>query len=427
MQQAGRDIHGIPPDQHERILNERLAELRSDLQDKFDAIKRADSAEAQIEIMTLQRKVQEYERRVANPEFAYKEYQDRIAALEKLLEDATVDIGENRIRNAQVALEGGDHSKADEIFDEVIEVETRAAQRLADAHFGKGVIAEEAVRWADAATHYARAARLADTLDTLFKAAHFAKLAGDYKSSLRFAEDMVAKARAEDDRPNLSRALDRLASAFKDIGKYVPSEALFREALQIDATDQGKTSRTYATCLNNLALVVEAQGRFTEAEGLYREALEIDRATIGEGHPEYATRLNNLALVVKAQGRYADAEGLYHKALEIDRATIGEGHPDYAIPLNNLGGVVEAQGRFADAEGLYRAALEITRATIGEAHPDYAIRLGNLGSLLGQTGRATKGREMLEHALGIFRATLPEDHPNIATTLGHIADLPDTP
>ncbi|MEP3053376.1 MAG: tetratricopeptide repeat protein, partial [Ascidiaceihabitans sp.] len=327
VQQAGRDIHGIPPDQHERILNERLAELRSDLQDKFDAIKRADSAEAQIEIMTLQRKVQEYERRVANPEFAYKEYQDRIAALEKLLEDATVDIGENRIRNAQVALEGGDHSKADEIFDEVIEVETRAAQRLADAHFGKGVIAEEAVRWADAATHYARAARLADTLDTLYKAAQFAKLAGDYKSSLRFAEDMVAKARAEDDRPNLSRGLDRLATAYQETGQYEPSEALFREALQIDATDQGKTSRTYASGLNNLAGVVKAQGRYAEAEELYREALEIDRATIGEGHPEYAIPLNNLAGVVEAQGRYAEAEGLYRAALEIDRATIGEGHP----------------------------------------------------------------------------------------------------
>lgn len=336
VQQAGRDIHGIPPDQHERILNERLAELRSDLQDKFDAIKRADSAEAQIEIMTLQRKVQEYERRVANPEFAYKEYQDRIAALEKLLEDATVDIGENRIRNAQVALEGGDHSKADEIFDEVIEVETRAAQRLADAHFGKGVIAEEAVRWADAATHYARAARLADTLDTLYKAAHFAKLAGDYKSSLRFAEDMVAKARAEDDRPNLSLALDRLATAYQETGQYEPSEALFREALQIEATDQGKMSRTYATYLNNLALVVKAQGRYAEAEGLYREALEIDRATIGEGHPEFAIDLCNLGFLLGQTGRATEGREMLEQALEIFRATLPEDHPHIAETLRRI-------------------------------------------------------------------------------------------
>ncbi|MEP3946949.1 tetratricopeptide repeat protein [Ascidiaceihabitans sp.] len=353
-------------------------ELKGDLEEEFKAA----NAEGQAR---LRERIAELQSQIANPEPALAEAQKQISDLKDRLSRMGNEVGGERLNEAYDAFQRLDYSVADEIFAEVEERQRLEVEQASRAAFGRGEIAEAEVRWADAATHYARAARLADTLDTLYKAALFAKLAGDYKSSLRFAEDMVAKARAEDDRPNLSRALDRLATAYQETGQYEPSEALFREALQIEATDQGKTSRTYATYLNNLALVVKAQGRYVEAEGLYREALEITRATIGEGHPDYATRLNNLA------------------------------------------GVVEAQGRFAEAEGLYREALEVTRATVGEKHPSYAIRLVNLGSLLGQTGRATEGREMLEQALGIFRATLPEDHPNIAATLGHIADLPDTP
>ena len=115
----------------------------------------------------------------------------------------------------------------------------------------------------------------------------------------------------------------------------------------------GRYDRNFVAHLNNLAAVVRAQGRYPEAEALFREALEIDAATIGTTHPDYATHLNNLAGVVRAQGRYPEAEALFREALEIDAATIGTADPDYAAHLNNLAGVGGRAGAVFGGRGAF--------------------------------------------------------------------------
>lgn len=171
-----RDIHGITPEQHERMLDKRVAEVRADLEARFEESKRADAAERkllEVEISGLRNEIAELERRLANPEDSYRQYLTKIAELEKLLEDATdatARIGANRIADAKAALEQGDFSAADEIFAEVQQIEAEAVKRAAEASYGRGLIAEEEVRWPDAADHYARAARLDPTYLTLGKA-----------------------------------------------------------------------------------------------------------------------------------------------------------------------------------------------------------------------------------------------------------------
>ena len=85
--------------------------------------------------------------------------------LEALLERSGNDIGGDRIAQAKAALEKGDYSIADDIFAEIEARNTLAVQETARAAFGRGEIAEEQVRWADAATHYTRAADLDPTFD----------------------------------------------------------------------------------------------------------------------------------------------------------------------------------------------------------------------------------------------------------------------
>ncbi len=392
-------------------------ELKADLE--AELAQAADAEKAQ-----LTARIAELESQIANPDEALAAANRRIADLEALLEREGNEIAPDRIAEARTALEAGDFSLADDLF---AEIEARAemeVQRAARAAFGRGEVAEQEVRWADAAGHYARAARLSPTYASLYKASRFAERSGDYSAAAGHSGALLSLAQAENNQERLSTALNEHALNTRKLGRFEQAEGLYREALEIDRATIGEGHPSYATRLNNLAGVVEAQGRFEEAEGLYRQAQEITRATMGEGHPSYAIRLNNLALVVQAQGRFEEAEGLYREALKIDRATIGEGHPGYAINLNNLAGVVEAQGRFEEAEGLYLEALEIGRATIGEWHPEYAVRLGNLGQLLGQQGKAADAREMLQQGMEIFRATLPPDHPYIAEVQRRIDALP---
>jgi tetratricopeptide (TPR) repeat protein len=351
-------------------------EMKADLEEEFNEAAENDKAQ-------LRARISELESQITNPEPALAEAQKRIVELEDLLEREGNGIGAERIDAAKLAMEAGDYSLADDIF---AEIEARAeleVQRAARAAFGRGEVAEAEIRWHDAAKHYARAAQLDPNFDALRKASDFAERAGDYRVALRYSADLVDFVEnSTSTKLQKSSAYNEHALNLKAQGQYVEAEALYREALAIDADTIGTSHPVYAAHLNNLALALKAQGHYAEAEALYREALAIDADTIGKTHPDYAIHLNNLALVLRVQGQYVEAEALYREALAIDADTIGKSHPDYAIDLNNLAGVLEAQGQYAEAEALYREALLIVEDRLGKDHPTYRTFSNNLEILL---------------------------------------------
>lgn len=347
-----------------RIRREMKADLEAEL-----------TAADQSEKDQLRARIAELEKQIADPEPALAEAQTRIADLEALLERSGNDIGGDRLAKARAALERGDFSIADEIFAEIEvrrELEVKEAARAA---YGRGEIAEEQVRWHDAAEHYTRAARLDPSYDSLNKAGNLLWRAGQYADAIRHQEELM----------------------------------------QLSKFEFGGDHKRTATALNNLASSYKAKGRFTEAEPLHREALEIERKTLGADHPSYAIHLNNLAGLLRATGRLDEAEPLYRKALEIDRMTLGLGHPDYAVHLSNLAELLRATGRLDEAEPLYREALEIDRKTLGADHPDYAAHLNNLAELLWATGRHDEAEPMYREAQEIFERVLGAEHPNTVT------------
>ena len=305
-------------------IDELIAE-KDALKDQVSALERE---KLQAEIAELKEQQQGLEARLANPEEAYEEHKQRASLIENLLDDIANQqaFGENRIRSALEAFADLEYEEVDALLEES---EQRGIMLAANSAYGRGVVAEDAVKWHDAFDHYKRAA----------------DLSGDIEHMTAYAR-MTWRLQRGDDAVTVHEAL-------------------------CDATEalHGRESDEFATRLNNLAGVVQAQGRYAEAEGFYREALEIGAQTIGTGHPNYAIRLNNLAGVVEAQGRYAEAEGLYREALEIGAQTIGTSHPDYAIRLGNLAITLAAQENDEEARLLLNQALEIFRNTLTEDHP----------------------------------------------------------
>ena len=336
--QAGRDVHGIPPELHKEMMQTALATLRRDLEGKHAQSSRADTAE----IALLNMKIAEQERRLANPAESYQAYIARIAELEQLLENATVEIGDNRIKAATAALEAGNDTLADEIFAEVEALEEAAVIRSAEAAFGRGLIAEGAIRWKEAAAFYAKAARLLPEYRTYRKASEFAGLSGDFAAALRIGSECLAYAQDQNEPETLASALNSQALYLEQAGRYEEAEPLYRQALKIDEATLGLDHPAYATRLNNLAALLEATGRYEEAEPLYRQALEIDEATLGRDHPDYATRLNNLAVSYAYMKRYAEAEPLMVQALQITQARLGAEHPDTISSKNSLEAIRKA-------------------------------------------------------------------------------------
>ncbi|MBI4752510.1 MAG: tetratricopeptide repeat protein [Acidobacteria bacterium] len=226
------------------------------------------------------------------------------------------------------------------------------------------------------------------------------------------------------DFPNVVLLLNRMGDyLYFRSARYVETESLLLETLEIYQKGLPAGHPYIATSLNNLALVYQSQGRSGEAEPLYLEALEMRRKGLPAGHPDIANNLNNLGTLYKSQGRYGEAKPLYQEALEIDRKGLPSGHPSIATDLNNLAGFYESQGRYGEAEPLYLEALEIYRKGLPAGHPLIATNLNNLAALYDSQGRYGEAEPLYLEALEIRQKSLPAGHPDIASSLNNLATL----
>ena len=404
----------------------RIADFKATLAQERDEARADLAAAADGEREDLQQRLDELTRRFADPEAAFAQYQSTITDLEAKLTRRGNEIGGDRANEAKAALERGDFTLAKSLFEEIAARAQPEVIASSDASYALGQIAETEIRWHDAAAHYAQAARLNPGFDALRKASRFAERSGDYATAATHSAALLALATSQGDAVRLSQALNEHAINLRALGQFEAAEALYRQALEIDAKTTGTAHPAYATHLNNLAGVVQARGRYPEAEMLFLKALEIGAKTIGTTHPDYGTNLNNLALVIKAQGRLPEAETLYRQAAEISANSIGTAHPAYATRLNNLAGVVQAQGRFPEAEMLLRKALEIDAKSVGTAHPDYATDLSNLAGVVQARGRDSEAETLYRQAITILRGRLGDAHPTTRQVAQNLLTLLET-
>ena len=414
--------------------------------------------------------------RLADIETSYAKAQETITGLREAAERYGNALGAEKLEEARRVFEEGDFDTADSLFARVEDEGDLEVERTSAAAFQRGKIAEEQVRWADAADHYLRASLLSP------KNFEAHRLAGEFlvkSGRLEEGEQIIRKlhhltvkyfpkkskerAISENDLGAILRArshyresevhlldainlrneilgahhltgesLNELAGLLEDMGRYREAEPLYRQALETTKTTLGEEHPDYAAGLSNLANLLNRSGRYDEAEPLYRQALGISEAMLGAGHPNHATHLNNLAELLRATGRYDEAEPLYRQALETTKTTLGEEHPDYSIRLNNLGLLLTATGRYAESERLFRQALEIDAKTIGTEHPSYATRLNNLAGLLEDMGRYDEAGPLYAQMMPIVRGKLGDDHPNTRAGAANYARLlrahfPDDP
>ena len=331
----------------------------------------------------LTQQIQELTRRAQNPEAALAEAQATIRKLEDTLTCEGSEISEVRKTEARQALKANDFSIADDIFAEIEIREQLAVERAAHAAFVRGEIAEQEIRWVDAAEQYIRSATLYPSFNSLTKAYEFAWRTGEYRMASR----------------------------------------LCNRARNIANLEFGLRSAEYSKTLNDEALLHKSLGQYSKAEPLYKQAIKIEKEIFGENHPNYATRLNNLASLYKSMGRYKEAESLFIQAIRIDKETIGEKHPDYAIDLKNLASLYENIGRYSDAESLFKRAIKIDNETIGEKHPEFATSLNNLATLYYSMGQYNKAEPLLKQAIEIDEATLGSDHPQTKKHKSNLAGL----
>ena len=318
----------------------------------------------------LQAQINELNNRLTNLPQAFEEAQAQIAELKAKLELEGNEIGAEKLAVAIIALEKGDFSKADDLFAEIEAREKLAVKRSARAATARGQIAQQEIRWKDAAEHYARAVRLDPCFETLIRSQKLAISIGDYSSALSLGIKTQNLSRDEygEESPEYAISLNNLAALYLENNEYNKAEPLLDEAIKIEKSLFKENHPDTVASLNNIARVYQQQGRDNDAQRIFKQVLEIHNKHFGELNPHTADIINNLAGTYQKLEMYEKSEELHNKALTIRRQTLPKNHPNIANSLYNLSRVYQDQGRFEDAEPLCKEALEILETTLGPDH-----------------------------------------------------------
>ncbi|MBL8799335.1 MAG: tetratricopeptide repeat protein [Planctomycetia bacterium] len=176
------------------------------------------------------------------------------------------------------------------------------------------------------------------------------------ESRLRAVVQALQATQATEER--IAQALNLLASACHDGGKYREAEEFYREALR--RLDGGGAGRSLARVrvLNNLGNLKCETADYPEAEQLLEDALALAAATAGRDRPQVATCWNNLGRLRLEQDRLDEAEEMYTQAHALLEKHFGPKHPHLTAARNNLAALYREQGKLAEAEALQRQVIE---------------------------------------------------------------------
>lgn len=227
----------------------------------------------------------------------------------------------------------------------------------------------------------------------------------------------------DEDHPDRAQPLVGLANLYTKQGKYAQAEPLFLQARRIWEQSLPPDHPEMASLCNAMAIVYWQQGKSAEAELLYQRALQIWKHALGPEHLKTTYPLNNLALVYHQQGKYEQAELLYKQTLSILEKNLGPEHVRIAPALNNLANIYEVQGQNTEAELLYQRALQIWEHALGPEHPDITYPLNNLANLYQDQGKYIQSEVLYKRALRIQKQTLGPEHPLLASTTEGLANL----
>lgn len=221
----------------------------------------------------------------------------------------------------------------------------------------------------------------------------------------------------------IAEALNNLAAAKYEIGKYDEALDLHQRSVKRMETNLGPNSPSTATAWGNLAGVYERLGQLSQAESLYLKSTAVLERHRDTHLKVLADTLANLANVYLAQGEMSRAVPLIQRAVLLKEGSYGPDHFEVARTLNNLGVLYSTMGQYDKAEQTMQRVVSILEKALGPNHADVARGLTNLAA----NERRTKKYELAEahykRALQIREAALGPDHLDVATSLEHLSSL----
>jgi tetratricopeptide (TPR) repeat protein len=175
--------------------------------------------------------------------------------------------------------------------------------------------------------------------------------------------------------------------------QYRFAEKSFKLAL-IKAKQVNADKRVFARIIGGLGATFLAQSRYAESEAMLREALEMNRIEYGANDLRVSTILSQLAALFAKQCRYFDAEDYYQQSLTIQEEQLVPDHPDVLKTALSLASLYFQQEKYDEAEPLYHRALAKYLQALKPITADLMTEFQNLVTIYKLTDRQREAREL---------------------------------
>ncbi len=223
---------------------------------------------------------------------------------------------------------------------------------------------------------------------------------GDYRAAEPLAEEAVERSRRLGvSKDQLTSALNNLATAKVNLGRYEEAADVYRQSLELRRSLHGNGSPWLVAPLINLGVALRQLEQLDAATLAYEEALAIQEEALGRDHSNLFPTLFNLARLAQARREPAEAIVRFDRTEQNLRSNSGDEHPNlFLLAVRREEARIEL-GESAEAERQLRALLSRWRARLGESSPRISIAESLLGRALSDQDRDTEARQWLESSL----------------------------
>jgi tetratricopeptide (TPR) repeat protein len=246
------------------------------------------------------------------------------------------------------------------------------------------------------------------------------KFLGDFKRSEALAAQAAQKARTQNAKLLLARALYQQAFALENLTDPNGAMTAVEEAGRIYQAVGDRYG--LASTLEVTGQVLVDRGDYPGALARFNDELAIARE-VGNRKAE-SSALNNMALVLDQQGKAEEARKMFEKALSVFREVSDKNN--YAMTLVNIAGIMKDEGDLAGAKKTYDQALTLCRE-INDQN-GVATSLTGIGTVLDGQGDSAAAKKTLEQAVALDLAggqsTASSDKLiDLGDALQHLGDL----
>ena len=208
------------------------------------------------------------------------------------------------------------------------------------------------------------------------------------------------------------------------LADYGKALEYYQQALACAQEEYGEESEKTGEITEWIALTYDHLGNADQSLEWHSKAIDIYEQTIGIENPGAALVYTHIGRIYIQKGELEKALEYTMKGLEIRERTIADKDDQYfSQSYNNLGVIYNDMGEYDKAMEYHKKALEMRERLLGPDNDATALSYLNIGSSFYKTSQNDSALVYYQKALEVYQHMFGPYHPNTLIALTYISSL----